>query len=222
MRSRICTLAFALVASFAAPAAADVADDLKEGDRYYEESEWKKAANAYDSAIKSAPRDVSPEAYGKRASIFIIQKDYKNGLEFVRKVAKAAHPDAGEILEARHDPRLRHLQAAALNRLPEELAVHPVQAQVGRARRVGDGCLRWLDHMEQDQLAALFLREEGGQSQGVLRAGRKISRVQGRPNLQHVMLLRAGTRPLGRVAESITTRRATRGSRSGSTPATPS
>ncbi|HUQ00893.1 MAG TPA: tetratricopeptide repeat protein [Kofleriaceae bacterium] len=99
MRSRICIVAFAIITSYAAVAAADVADDLKEGDRYYEEAEWKKAANAYDAAIKAGPSQVQPEAYGKRASIFIIQKDYKGGLDFVRNVAKKAHPDAPEVLE---------------------------------------------------------------------------------------------------------------------------
>lgn len=81
------------------PARADVTDDLREGDRYFEEAEWKRAAAAYDAAIRSAPQQVAPEAYGKRAAIFIILKDYKGGLEFVRKVAKAAHPDAPEVLE---------------------------------------------------------------------------------------------------------------------------
>lgn len=99
MRSRHCIVALAFVASFATTVAADVADDLKEGDRYYEESAWKKAANAYDAAIKSAPSQVPPEAYSKRAGIFIILKDYKGGLEFVRTVAKKAHPEAAEILE---------------------------------------------------------------------------------------------------------------------------
>ncbi len=103
MRNSILALALAAVAvavaAGAGAAAADVTDDLKEGDRYYDDGEWKKAAAAYDAAIRAAPTQVRPEAYGKRAGIFIIQSDYKGGLEFVRKVAKVAHPDAPEVLE---------------------------------------------------------------------------------------------------------------------------
>jgi tetratricopeptide (TPR) repeat protein len=103
VRSRICIVALAIVASsvalFVAPATADVADDLKDGDRYFEEQNWKKAANAYDSAIKTAPNRVPPEAYGNRARIYIILKDYKGGLDFVRNVAKRAHPDSPEVEE---------------------------------------------------------------------------------------------------------------------------
>ncbi len=93
-------LAIACVAFVAASgvAVADVKDDLEAGDRYYEDKEFKKSAAAFDAAIRSAPTQVPPEAYGKRAGIFIIQGDYKAGLEFVRKVAKAAHPDAPDIL----------------------------------------------------------------------------------------------------------------------------
>ncbi|MBZ0232851.1 MAG: tetratricopeptide repeat protein [Deltaproteobacteria bacterium] len=99
MRSRKCIVALALVASIAAPAAADVADDLKDGDKYFEEKNWKKAAQAYDNAIRSAPNQVPPEAYGNRARIFIIQGDFPAGLEFVRKKAKLTHPEAAEVLE---------------------------------------------------------------------------------------------------------------------------
>ena len=92
-------LALVCLLVLARSASADVTDDLRDGDRYFEEQEWKKAAAAYDAAIRSAPGQVAPEAYSKRAAIFIIQKDYAGGLQFVRKVAKAAHPDAPEILE---------------------------------------------------------------------------------------------------------------------------
>lgn len=102
MRSRIWIRLFgvlAILASSVAIAAADIADDLKDGDKYFEEQNWKKAANAYDAAIKAGPTQVQPEAYSKRASIFIIVQDYKGGLDFVRNVAKKAHPDAPEILD---------------------------------------------------------------------------------------------------------------------------
>lgn len=80
------------------PAAAAVEDDLRDGDRYFERGEWAKAAAAFDRAIGKAPGQVSAEAYGKRAAIFIILKDYKGGLEFLAR-AKARYPAAPEILE---------------------------------------------------------------------------------------------------------------------------
>jgi Tetratricopeptide repeat len=80
------------------PAAAAVEDDLRDGDRYFESGEWARAAAAYDRAIGKAPGQVSAEAYGKRAAIFIILKDYKGGLDFIAR-AKARYPSAPEILE---------------------------------------------------------------------------------------------------------------------------
>ncbi len=80
------------------PAAAAVEDDLRDGDRYFEESDWHKAATAYDRAIAKAPSEVPAEAYGKRAAIFIILKDYKGGLDFIDR-AKARYPSAPEVLE---------------------------------------------------------------------------------------------------------------------------
>jgi lipopolysaccharide biosynthesis regulator YciM len=80
------------------PAAAAVEDDLRDGDRYFEETDWHKAATAYDRAIAKAPSEVSADAYGKRAAIFIILKDYKGGLDFIDR-AKARYPSAPEILE---------------------------------------------------------------------------------------------------------------------------
>ena len=83
----------------AAPAAADVADDLREADRYYEDGEYKKAAAAYDGAIRRYPGQVEAEAYAKRATIFVIQKDLEAGLRFIRDKAKKQHPNAPEVLE---------------------------------------------------------------------------------------------------------------------------
>jgi tetratricopeptide (TPR) repeat protein len=77
---------------------AAVEDDLRDGDKYFEEGDWKKAASAFDRAIGKAPSQVSAEAYGKRAAIFIILKDYKGGLEFVSN-AKLRYPNAAEIME---------------------------------------------------------------------------------------------------------------------------
>ncbi len=91
-------LAAAVVAIAPREAAAAVEDDLRDGDRYFERGEWAKAAAAFDRAIAKAPGQVSAEAYGKRAAIFIILKDYKGGLAFLGR-AKARYPSAPEILE---------------------------------------------------------------------------------------------------------------------------
>ncbi len=80
------------------PARAAVGDDLRDGDRFFDNGHWQKAAGAIDRAIAKAPGQVSAEAYGKRAAIYIILKDYKGGLAFVAK-AKLRHPGAPEILE---------------------------------------------------------------------------------------------------------------------------
>ncbi|MEP6866744.1 MAG: tetratricopeptide repeat protein, partial [Deltaproteobacteria bacterium] len=77
---------------------AEAEDDLRDGDKYFEEGDWKRAATAYDRAIAKAPSQVSAEAYSKRAGIFIIQKDLKGGLDFIAK-AKTRYPNAPEIEE---------------------------------------------------------------------------------------------------------------------------
>ena len=91
----IATVAVLLIA---ASAYAAVEDDLRDGDKYFEDGDWKKAATAYDRAIAKAPSQVSAEAYGKRAAIYIILKDYKGGLDFIAK-AKVRYPNAPEVLE---------------------------------------------------------------------------------------------------------------------------
>ncbi|HEX4419345.1 MAG TPA: tetratricopeptide repeat protein [Kofleriaceae bacterium] len=79
-------------------AAAAVEDDLRDGDKLFEDGDWHKAAAAFDRAIAKAPGEVSAEAYGKRAAVFIILKDYPGGLDFIAK-AKLRYPTAPEILE---------------------------------------------------------------------------------------------------------------------------
>ena len=87
-----------LIAIAAAPAVAGVEDDVHEADKAFDQGDWKQAAAAYDRGIAKAPQQVSVEAYGKRAAIFILQKDYKGGLDFVAK-AKTHYPNAAEIME---------------------------------------------------------------------------------------------------------------------------
>ena len=91
-------VAAAIVIVASASALAAVEDDLRDGDKYFEQGDWKKAASAYDRAIGKAPGQVSAEAYGKRAAIFIILKDMKGGLDFIAK-AKRQYPNAPEVQE---------------------------------------------------------------------------------------------------------------------------
>jgi Tfp pilus assembly protein PilF len=89
----------ATLLAFEASSYGQAEDDLKEGDRYFEEGEYRKAAAAYDSAIRKFPGQVRPEAYAKRAAIFIITKAYDPGLQFIRQKALPQHPGAPEIRE---------------------------------------------------------------------------------------------------------------------------
>src|SRR5579863_4093663 len=91
-------VATAVIVAVSSVAVAAVEDDLRDGDKYFDQGEWKKAAAAFDRAIGKAPGEVSAEAYGKRAAIFIILKDMKGGLEFIEH-AKARYPNAPEVLE---------------------------------------------------------------------------------------------------------------------------
>ncbi|MDQ3364716.1 MAG: hypothetical protein M3680_04735 [Myxococcota bacterium] len=79
-------------------ALAAVQDDLRDGDRLFEDGQWQKAAAAFDRAIAKAPGQVSAEAYGKRAAIFIIVRNFEGGLAFLGK-AKTRYPNAPELLE---------------------------------------------------------------------------------------------------------------------------
>ena len=88
-------LALVLVASLAH---AGVEDDLRDGDRYFEAGEWQKSGAAIDRAIAKAPGQVPAVAWGKRAAVFIILKNYRSGLELIAR-AKQRHPGAPEILE---------------------------------------------------------------------------------------------------------------------------
>jgi tetratricopeptide (TPR) repeat protein len=91
-------LPFVALVAIVAPAHAAIEDDLRDGDRFFDNGEWQKAASAFDRAIAKSPGQVSAQAYGKRAAIFIILKDFKGGLAFVEK-AKLRHANAPEVLE---------------------------------------------------------------------------------------------------------------------------
>jgi len=95
LRALIAAATICIVAPYVEAA---VEDDLRDGDKYFEDGDWKRAAAAYDRAIDKAPGQVAAVAYGKRAAIYIILKDFKGGLDFVAK-AKLRYPNAPEILE---------------------------------------------------------------------------------------------------------------------------
>jgi Tfp pilus assembly protein PilF len=88
-----------ILALSAGRVAAQAEDDLREGDRYFEDGDWKRAAAAFDRAIRKYPTQVPAAAFGKRAAIYIINEDYPGGLSFIRDVAKKRWPDAPEVLE---------------------------------------------------------------------------------------------------------------------------
>lgn len=90
-----------MIVASATVAHAAIEDDLRDGDKYFEDGNWQRAAVAYDRAISKAPGQVPAEAYGKRAAIFIILKDYKGGLDFIERAkqknsALANSPELGE------------------------------------------------------------------------------------------------------------------------------
>ncbi|MEM9489543.1 MAG: tetratricopeptide repeat protein, partial [Myxococcota bacterium] len=89
----------AVLLGTAYPAHAQVEETLREADRFFEEGRYKRAAQRYDQAIEQSPRLVSAEAYGNRAAIFIIQKDYRGGLQFITQVAEPEHGEAAEVQE---------------------------------------------------------------------------------------------------------------------------
>lgn len=91
-------LVVAAIVMSAHVAVAAVEDDLRDGDKYFEDGDWKRAAAAFDRAIGKAPGQVPAEAYGKRAAIYIILKDFKGGLDFVAR-AKVHYPNAPEVEE---------------------------------------------------------------------------------------------------------------------------
>src|SRR5947207_374473 len=67
MRNRIITIAV-FVALLGGRALAQVEDDLREGDSYFDDGDWRKAAAAFDRAISKFPTQVPAEAYGKAAT----------------------------------------------------------------------------------------------------------------------------------------------------------
>ena len=64
-------LAAAAIIFVASSAYAAVEDDLRDGDKYVEDGDWKRAATAYDRAISKAPSQVSPATTTASTSVAI-------------------------------------------------------------------------------------------------------------------------------------------------------
>jgi tetratricopeptide (TPR) repeat protein len=94
-----------VVAAFVVVAARAYAQDaatqqlLQEADKYYDQADYVRAASNYDRAIRSQPKDVPAAAYAKRASIFLFDKKYQDGLTWITDVAERVWPDDDLILE---------------------------------------------------------------------------------------------------------------------------
>lgn len=74
-------------------------DELQDADKAFDAGDLKKAARKYDDAIKKYPSQVSAEAYGKRAFVYFLAKDYANGLKFVTQKAEVQYPGSPDVLE---------------------------------------------------------------------------------------------------------------------------
>ncbi len=83
---------------------------LQEADKNYDQGDYDRAASNFDRAIRAQPKDVPSSAYAKRASVFLIQKHYDEGLHWIGDVAEKSWPDDDLILEQK---------AVILSRLPE-------------------------------------------------------------------------------------------------------
>ena len=106
-RGRTCGLALAIAVTAAAAiraharaSRAEAEDDLRDGDKYFEQGDWKRAADRVRPRDRARrPSQVPAAAYGKRAAIYIILKDYPGGPGVHRARRRARYPNAPEVME---------------------------------------------------------------------------------------------------------------------------
>jgi len=77
---------------------AGVQQDIDDCSRLYEAQEYKKAAKKCDAAISADP-SVPSGVYAKRASIFLVEKRYQEGIKWIESVGERAYPGDPAILE---------------------------------------------------------------------------------------------------------------------------
>ncbi len=88
---------------------ADLERLLQRADESYRRGNYNRAAGLLDSAIESRPRDLTPGVYAKRASIFLIEKHFAAGVEWIEGTAEKYFPG---------DPQIEAQKALLLSRLP--------------------------------------------------------------------------------------------------------
>lgn len=72
---------------------------LVAADEAYDQSDFAGAAAKFDRVIAAKPLGVPPAIYAKRASIFLIERKFEEGLRWIRRVAEKTYPDDPLILE---------------------------------------------------------------------------------------------------------------------------
>lgn len=86
---------------WSAPTFAAVKDELKTADRHFDNQDWKKAARAYDKAIRKWPTQVPAGSYARRATIYFTLKQNAEGLAFIDQKALKQYPGSPEILSVK-------------------------------------------------------------------------------------------------------------------------
>jgi tetratricopeptide (TPR) repeat protein len=105
-----------LVALFSRVAAAQSTPTQKllaTADEAYDRSDFPDAAARYDRVIATKPFGVPPATYAKRASIFLIERKYEEGVRWIRRVAEKTYPD---------DPLILEQKAVLLAKIPVRMA----------------------------------------------------------------------------------------------------
>ncbi len=78
---------------------AAIQQDLDACKTLIEDGSLKKAAKKCDAAIAAGPRAVNAGGYALRASIFVTEKRWQEGVKWIETVAEKAHPGDPSILE---------------------------------------------------------------------------------------------------------------------------
>ncbi len=78
---------------------AGVKQDLDDCNRLFEAQEYRKAAKKCDAAIAAEPKGVNAGGYALRASIFVVEKRYDDGVKWIETVAERNYPGDPIILE---------------------------------------------------------------------------------------------------------------------------